>query len=123
VSGLSDIIDTLEPETLTRPEWSTITAAAPVPLPAPRQAKRPTPPAARRSADWRLSAACRGLDTNLFFPERGETQFEAKTVCAHCPVRAECLADGINEKTGVWGGTSERERRTLRRARALGRPV
>jgi WhiB family redox-sensing transcriptional regulator len=113
--NLSDIIDTLEPEALTRPGW--IIAAAPMPLPIPRRAKRPAAPPVRPSTDWRLAAACRGLDTKLFFPERGEDQYEAKIVCANCPVRAECLAAGINEKTGVWGGTSERERRALRRAR------
>jgi WhiB family redox-sensing transcriptional regulator len=113
--NLSDIIDTLEPEALTRPEW-TLTAA-PMPLPTPRRAKRPVAPPVRPSADWRLLAACRGLDTKLFFPERGEDQSAARAVCGGCPVRAECLADGIHEKNGVWGGTSERERRALRRTR------
>jgi WhiB family redox-sensing transcriptional regulator len=69
------------------------------------------------STDWQERAACRGADVALFFPERGEDVTAAKAVCATCPVRAQCLAHGMNEKYGIWGGTSERERRNMRRAR------
>lgn len=55
------------------------------------------------------------MDPDLFYPERGEEVATAKAVCATCPVRAECLAAGLYEKYGIWGGTSERERRKLRR--------
>lgn len=62
-------------------------------------------------------AACRGIDTRLFFPERGEDTTIAKRICTSCPVRTPCrdwaLANG--ERFGIWGGTSERERRNSRR--------
>jgi WhiB family redox-sensing transcriptional regulator len=71
--------------------------------------------------EWQHRGACRGLDPNLFFPERGESVKEAKAVCARCPVRAECLKYALenHELHGIWGGFSERERRQLRRQRRL----
>ena len=67
---------------------------------------------------WRDDALCRQVGMDLFFPEKGETPKAAKQVCAACPVRAECLAEALagDIRFGVWGGTSERERRQLRRA-------
>ncbi|MEM7323501.1 MAG: WhiB family transcriptional regulator [Actinomycetota bacterium] len=69
---------------------------------------------------WYVDGACRGLDPDLFFPERGESTADAKAVCAGCVVRAECLewALATRERFGIWGGTSERERRRLRRSAA-----
>jgi WhiB family redox-sensing transcriptional regulator len=67
---------------------------------------------------WRDLAACSGMDPALFYPERGEEVATAKAVCAVCPVQAECLAAGLYEKFGIWGGTSERERRKLRHTAA-----
>jgi hypothetical protein len=64
---------------------------------------------------WRDRAACRGMDTDLFFAERGESDDQAKAVCLSCHVRIECLASGLEEKHGVWGGLSERGRRRVRR--------
>jgi hypothetical protein len=66
---------------------------------------------------WRELAACRGLHPDLFHPERGTDTRTPKQVCADCPVTAECLAFALVnfEKHGIWGGMSERERRTLRR--------
>ncbi|HLU54070.1 MAG TPA: WhiB family transcriptional regulator [Pseudonocardia sp.] len=75
--------------------------------------------------DWRLAAACRDHDPELFFPLSevgpGARQVErAKAVCAGCPVRSECLdyalAAGLDH--GIFGGMTETERRVLRRARA-----
>jgi WhiB family redox-sensing transcriptional regulator len=64
---------------------------------------------------WRLSAACRGVGTEAFFPGRGD-QTSAKTdYCDRCTVTVECLSLGLNEKFGIWGGASELKRRTLRR--------
>lgn len=65
---------------------------------------------------WRADAACRGTDPALFFTERDESQAAAKAVYAECPVRQECLAYALaaREDLGVWGGTSERERRRRR---------
>lgn len=67
---------------------------------------------------WQQHAACKGIDTELFFPARGAT-FEvrdAKAVCAGCTVREVCLDWALDhsEAWGIWGGKSERERRRLR---------
>ena len=75
------------------------------------------------SDDWRARAACRDTDPDLFFPI-GTTgpavdQIEAaKAVCCTCTARTECLefALATNQESGVWGGTSEEERRKLRKA-------
>ncbi len=70
---------------------------------------------------WQRLANCLGVDPDLFFPERGASTREAKEVCRGCVVREECLEYAITngEKFGIWGGLSERERRRIRRARAL----
>ena len=70
---------------------------------------------------WRDAAACRGVDPEVFFPERGESVAKAKKVCAGCPVRDECLeyAEETLQKFGVWGGLSERQRRRRRRGRVV----
>ena len=65
---------------------------------------------------WMARAACREVDTAVFFPSRGEATDEARAVCAACPVRRECLAYAVeSEEEGVWAGTSKRERRAMRR--------
>src|SRR5829696_6899601 len=72
---------------------------------------------------WRRDAACRDTDPELFFPI-GTTgpalaQIEtAKAVCRDCPAQGPCLefALSTNQDSGIWGGTSEDERRKLRRA-------
>ena len=72
---------------------------------------------------WQRKANCMGVDPDLFFPERGASTREAKEVCRGCVVRLECLEYALanGEKFGIWGGMSERERRRIRRARALAR--
>lgn len=72
---------------------------------------------------WQTQANCMGVDPDLFFPERGASTREAKEVCRGCVVREDCLEFALanGEKFGIWGGMSERERRRLRRARALER--
>jgi WhiB family redox-sensing transcriptional regulator len=72
---------------------------------------------------WQERANCLGVDPDLFFPERGASTREAKGVCGGCEVRLECLEYALcnGEKFGIWGGLSERERRRLRRQRALAR--
>ena len=72
---------------------------------------------------WQARANCMGVDPDLFFPERGASTREAKEVCRGCVVRDDCLEYALEngEKFGIWGGMSERERRRLRRARALER--
>jgi WhiB family redox-sensing transcriptional regulator len=72
---------------------------------------------------WQDLANCLGVDPDLFFPERGASTREAKEVCRGCVVRDDCLEYALanGEKFGIWGGMSERERRRIRRQRALAR--
>lgn len=71
--------------------------------------KRPT---------WMADAACRGMPVNLFYPQRGDSTYEAKQVCGRCPVREDCyrFAMDTNQTIGIWGRTSERQRRDRRPA-------
>ena len=66
---------------------------------------------------WRRRAACarRGVDPELFFPEKGGRVEPAKRICARCPVRDDCLADAIatRDEFGIRGGTTPGERRRL----------
>ena len=75
------------------------------------------------SRAWQRQANCMGVDPDLFFPERGASTREAKEVCRGCVVREDCLEYALanGEKFGIWGGLSERERRKIRRRRALER--
>ena len=72
---------------------------------------------------WKDLSNCLGVDPDLFFPERGASTREAKEVCRGCEVRVDCLEYALQngEKFGIWGGMSERERRRIRRQRALDR--
>jgi WhiB family redox-sensing transcriptional regulator len=73
--------------------------------------------AARPGTGWRDLALCAQTDPEAFFPDKGESSAPAKKVCGRCEVRAECLQEALdrNERFGVWGGLSERERRVLAR--------
>jgi WhiB family transcriptional regulator, redox-sensing transcriptional regulator len=66
---------------------------------------------------WQERALCAQTDPEAFFPEKGGSTREAKKVCAGCEVRAECLEYALanDERFGIWGGLSERERRKLKR--------
>ncbi|MBV8541945.1 MAG: WhiB family transcriptional regulator [Pseudonocardiales bacterium] len=66
---------------------------------------------------WQERALCAQTDPEAFFPEKGGSTREAKRICAGCEVRAECLeyALAFDERFGIWGGLSERERRRLKR--------
>lgn len=68
--------------------------------------------------EWQERALCAQTDPEAFFPEKGGSTREAKRICAGCEVRAECLDYALahDERFGIWGGLSERERRRLRRA-------
>ena len=65
---------------------------------------------------WADQALCAQTDPEIFHPEKGGSTREAKKVCVGCDVRRECLeyALGHDERFGVWGGLSERERRALK---------
>lgn len=66
-------------------------------------------------------ANCKDMDPNTFFPKDSIGVEAAKMICNECVVRGECLeyALGNNEKIGVWGGASERDRRRIRRERKM----
>ncbi|MBX3068733.1 MAG: WhiB family transcriptional regulator [Cryobacterium sp.] len=66
---------------------------------------------------WQADALCAQTDPEAFFPEKGGSTREAKNICASCEVRAQCLEYALknDERFGIWGGLSERERRKLRR--------
>ncbi len=68
--------------------------------------------------DWIEQANCRCVDPELFFPARGGSTKEAKAVCKGCVVRDKCLNHSLvqGERFGIWGGTTEQERRRLRRS-------
>lgn len=64
---------------------------------------------------WTEQARCREVDSELFFPDRGSSTRQAKSVCANCEVKAECLAYAMLHRIGpgVWGGTSDFDRRKM----------
>ena len=66
---------------------------------------------------WQDRALCAQTDPEAFFPEKGGSTREAKKVCRSCEVQAECLEFALenDERFGIWGGMSERERRRLKR--------
>jgi WhiB family transcriptional regulator, redox-sensing transcriptional regulator len=84
---------------------------APVAEPMPSWA-----PTSTTDESWRLDALCAETDPEAFFPEKGGSTREAKRVCGGCTVRAECLEAALtnDERFGIWGGLSERERRRIR---------
>lgn len=66
---------------------------------------------------WAADAKCLQADPETFFPEKGGSTREAKRICMQCDVRDECLDYALEneERFGIWGGLSERERRKLKR--------
>ncbi|WP_296140868.1 WhiB family transcriptional regulator [uncultured Tessaracoccus sp.] len=67
---------------------------------------------------WQAEALCAQTDPEAFFPEKGGSTRDAKQVCLNCTVRTQCLEYALahDERFGIWGGLSERERRRLKRA-------
>ncbi|GAA3284958.1 WhiB family transcriptional regulator [Nesterenkonia halobia] len=66
---------------------------------------------------WQVDALCAQTDPEAFFPEKGGSTRDAKKVCGACTVQQECLDYALanDERFGIWGGMSERERRKLRK--------
>ncbi|WSE58690.1 WhiB family transcriptional regulator [Mycolicibacterium sp. ND9-15] len=66
---------------------------------------------------WQERALCAQTDPEAFFPEKGGSTREAKRICQGCEVRDACLEYALanDERFGIWGGLSERERRRLKR--------
>ena len=79
------------------------------------------------SPEWMTGGVCAQVDPELWFPEKGGSTREAKALCARCPVHPECLAYALahDERFGIWGGASERDRRRMKRTttRPQGVPV
>lgn len=67
--------------------------------------------------EWQERALCAQTDPEAFFPEKGGSTREAKRICSRCEVTTECLEYAMrhDERFGIWGGMSERERRKLKR--------
>ncbi|MBB5642126.1 WhiB family transcriptional regulator [Cryobacterium roopkundense] len=66
---------------------------------------------------WQTDSLCAQTDPEAFFPEKGGSTRDAKKICASCEVRTQCLEYALanDERFGIWGGLSERERRKLRK--------
>jgi len=86
-------------------------ASSPTALDQDRAARRAT---ASEEPDWRIRALCRSGDPELLFVS-GARQREVASICRNCPVKWECAADALDNKVeyGVWGGLTERQRRSL----------
>ncbi|WP_407923950.1 WhiB family transcriptional regulator [Corynebacterium comes] len=67
--------------------------------------------------EWQDQALCAQTDPEAFFPEKGGSTREAKRICMACPVRDDCLEYALehDERFGIWGGLSDRERRRLKK--------
>ena len=92
---------------------ATVPLAAPVRLPLLELVE-----ADEGALSWQERALCAQTDPEAFFPEKGGSTREAKRVCVSCEVRAECLDYALanDERFGIWGGLSERERRRLKKS-------
>jgi WhiB family redox-sensing transcriptional regulator len=71
--------------------------------------------------DWMAQGKCADISPSVFFPSDGVGVEAAKKICADCPVKSPCLEYALENRIdhGVWGGTSERERRRILRQRRL----
>lgn len=74
------------------------------------------------TGDWRDEGLCAQTDPDAFYPDKGQSPKQAKKVCAGCPVQALCLAYALthDERYGIWGGLSERERRAMKKTTTAG---
>lgn len=72
-----------------------------------------------RKDTWRGDALCAQTDPEAFFPDKGGSTRDAKRICAQCAVRQKCLEWAVDhdERFGIWGGMSERERRRYKKER------
>lgn len=79
--------------------------------------RRITPAEPISDDDWRVRAVCAQSDPEIWYPNKGGSTRKPKALCLSCPVREECLDYALShdERFGVWGGFSERERRRLLR--------
>ena len=77
---------------------------------------------ANQSLKWMDRGSCRNFPPAVFFPQDGAGVERARAICAHCPVKSDCLEYALAHHIdhGVWGGCSERERRRIAKRRRLG---
>lgn len=70
-----------------------------------------------RPSDWQARAACHESDPDVFFPPMGSRGEEARRICRICPVASACLDYALDDPSliGIWGGTSDTERKTFKR--------
>ena len=74
------------------------------------------------ATDWQENSLCSQADPEAFFPEQGASSRDAKKLCLSCSVRDECLQYAIDhdERFGIWGGLTEKERRKIKSASPAG---
>lgn len=72
-------------------------------------------PAAARDESWRHRSLCTQTDPDAYYPEKGESAQPAKRICNRCEVKPECLQWALekDQRFGIWGGLTSRERRQL----------
>lgn len=72
-------------------------------------------------SEWMADGNCRDHPPTVFFPSDGVGVERARKICATCPVATRCLDYALDNRIdhGVWGGTSERERRRVLKRRRL----
>ncbi|MCI5825458.1 MAG: WhiB family transcriptional regulator [Arcanobacterium sp.] len=72
---------------------------------------------------WMEDALCAQTDPDIFYPEKGGSTAPATSVCNNCSVRAECLEYAVSNdiRHGIWGGTSDNDRKRIARERRVGR--
>jgi WhiB family redox-sensing transcriptional regulator len=77
---------------------------------------QPETPDEDNPLSWQTDALCAQTDPEAFFPEKGGSTRDAKRICSSCDVRDQCLEYALqnDERFGIWGGLSERERRRLK---------
>jgi WhiB family transcriptional regulator, redox-sensing transcriptional regulator len=97
-----------------------LTGHQPLNKPRPAPPARPPEPQEEEGPDlsWHEQALCAQTDPEAFFPDKGGSTRQAKQVCMRCPVRVQCLNYALenDERFGIWGGLSERERRRVKKA-------
>lgn len=100
----------------TAPYKKALTVVEAIPYTAPAETATELDETADELA-WQDRALCAQTDAEIFFPEKGGSTREAKKVCKLCFVRTNCLQYALDkdERFGIWGGMSERERRKLQR--------
>ena len=79
--------------------------------------RKATQPTEEDALAWQGDALCAQTGPEAFFPEKGGSTREAKKICTSCEVKAQCLEYALqnDERFGIWGGLSERERRKVRK--------